>query len=143
MTTRRPPSTACTLRAVMTRLRSFDRWVRWVTLLALTLATLAPGVSHALRHLQGDTLPWSQVCSASAGVRGVQPDDDPGPAPTQHAFEHCAACALHLQAASPPPAPTATVARSDLTHAVPTPLPHTPRTLHAWASAQPRAPPIC
>ncbi|HSB24105.1 MAG TPA: DUF2946 domain-containing protein, partial [Burkholderiaceae bacterium] len=125
----------------MTRLRSFDRWVRRVTLLALTLATLAPGVSHALRHLQGDTLPWSQVCSAAAGVSGGQLPDDPGPVPTQHAFEHCAACALHLQAASLPPAARATVARGDLTHAVPTLLLQAPRTQHGWASAQPRAPP--
>ncbi|HSB22018.1 MAG TPA: DUF2946 family protein, partial [Burkholderiaceae bacterium] len=61
----------------------------------------------------------------------------------QHAFEHCAACALHLQAASPPPAQTATVAYGDLTHAVPTAFLGAPRTLHAWAPEQPRAPPAC
>lgn len=127
----------------MTRLRSFDRWVRWVTLLALTLATLAPGVSHALRHLQGDMLPWSQVCSATGGMRRVQLPDDPAPGEMRHAFEHCAGCALHLQASAPSPAPAATVVRSDLAHSVPSLLLHAPRTLHAWASAQPRAPPAC
>ena len=72
----------------MSRLRPFDRWVRWATLLALALATLAPGVSHALRHLRGDTMPWSLLCSATGTKRVVfdAPTGDAGSVTPAHAF---------------------------------------------------------
>jgi len=40
----------------MSRTRPLHTWLRRATLLALLLATLAPGVSHALRHLRGEEL---------------------------------------------------------------------------------------
>lgn len=129
----------------MSCLRPFDRWVRWATLLALTLATLAPGVSHALRNQRGDTMPWSQLCSASGGKRVVFESQagETGSMPRTHAFEHCASCALHLDAHAPPKAPAgAWVLRSDLAHALPAPLPGATPTAHAWPAAQPRAPPL-
>jgi len=127
----------------MPRLRRLDRWVRWITLAALTLATLAPGVSHALRQMRGETLPWAQICSAIGGMRRLQLPDGPVPGQVQHAFEHCTACVLHVPAAPPPPAAAATVARSDLAYAVPAAPQQAPRTLRTWVSAQPRAPPVC
>jgi len=120
-----------------------NRSIRWGTLIALVLATLAPGMAHALRQLRGDALPWAEICSASGGMRRLQLPDSSEPGQMQHAFEHCTACVLQTPAA-PPPAATANVdARADLAHTVPAALLRAPRTLHAWASAQPRAPPVC
>lgn len=127
----------------MSRLRPSDRWVHWATLLALVLATLAPGVSHALRHQRGDTMPWSELCSANGGMRRVQLPVGPALDEAPHAFEYCSACGLHLQAAPPPSAPSTAVARGDLAHQAPAALLHAPRTLHAWSSALARAPPNC
>ncbi|HSW22122.1 MAG TPA: DUF2946 domain-containing protein [Burkholderiaceae bacterium] len=127
----------------MSRLRPFDRWVRWATLLALALATLAPGVAHALRHLRGDTMPWSQLCSATGSKRvvfGWEAGDDES-TPRAHAFEQCMSCALHHDAGAPPAAADAVVLRAELAHAVPLLFLHAPRPQHAWRSAQPRAPP--
>ena len=123
--------------------RRTDRWVRWATLMALALATLAPAVSHALHFARGDIQPWSLICSASGGMRRVQLPDAPELGQLQHAFEHCAACVLQLPAAPPPPLPATAVARSDLSQAAPTVLLSEPPTLRAWASAQPRGPPVC
>jgi hypothetical protein len=129
-----------TLRAMSRRL---NRSTRWATLLALLLATLAPSVAHALRHVRGETMPWSVLCSASGGMRRIQMPGDPAPGQAQHAFDHCASCVLHVPAAPPPPAPADLHARSDLAHTVPAPLQPAPRALHTWVSAQPRAPPVC
>jgi hypothetical protein len=128
----------------MSRLRPFDRWVRWATLLALALATLAPGVSHALHHLRGDTMPWSQLCSATGAKRLVfeAPAGDDGSFARTHAFEQCTYCALHHDG----PLPVARIAtpalRADLAHAVPALSSlQAPRPLPAWRFALSRAPP--
>ena len=126
----------------MSRLRSFDRWVRWATLLALTLATLAPGVSHALRHVRGETLPWSLVCSATGSKRvlfDAQPADDGSPA---HAFEQCTYCALHHDGQAPSVAVVTPAPSADLAHAVPTVPPRAPAPEPAWRLAPSRAPPL-
>jgi len=120
-----------------------NRSIRWGTLIALVLATLAPGMAHALRQLRGDALPWAEICSASGGMRRLQLPDSPEPGQVQHAFEHCTACVMPAPAAPPPPATANVDARADLAHTVPAALLRAPRTLHAWASAQPRAPPVC
>lgn len=109
---------------------------------ALVLATLAPGIAHALQHLRGDTVPWSVVCSAS-GIKRVVFDgsSSQGPQRQAHAFEHCAACALHLDAAAGPPAAADAVLRTDLALTVPSLWLHAPPAAHGWRSALPRAPP--
>src|SRR5262245_4360513 len=127
----------------MWRLRALDRRVGWATLLAVLLATLAPGAAHALRHLRGDAMPWAVLCSANGGMRRIQLPDGPEPGQLQHAYEHCAACVLQLLAAPPPNAPATAVARVDLTQAAPMQPLRSADTRHAWTSAQPRAPPAC
>jgi len=127
----------------MSRPRPFDRCIRWATLWALLLATLAPGVAHALRQLRGETMPWAQLCSATGSKRVVfgWEAGDGESSPSTHAFEHCISCALHHDGSAPPVALDLLVLRADLAHAVPLLLLHAPRPQHAWRSAQPRAPP--
>ena len=127
----------------MPRTRPIDRWVRWATLLALALATLAPGVSHALRQLRGDTMPWSQLCSATGAKRVVfdAPVGDGGSIAPAHAFEQCAYCALHHDGLSPPTAGAAPALRAHLEHAAPTLLLQVPAPWPAWRLAPARAPP--
>lgn len=120
-----------------------NRGIRWGALLALLLATMAPSDAHALRHLRGDTMPWSQLCSATGGKRVVfdWQGDDPGSSPRAHTFEPCGLCALH-HASWAPPAVAATLAlRADLRAVAPiVRLPQALRSL-AWSAALPRAPP--
>ncbi|HET7524421.1 MAG TPA: DUF2946 family protein, partial [Burkholderiaceae bacterium] len=86
--------------------RRLNRSTRWATLLALLLATLAPSVAHALRHVRGETMPWSVLCSATGGklVLFESQAGEPGSAPHAHAFEKCAFCALHQGGWAPPAA---------------------------------------
>lgn len=122
---------------------TLHRGARWFALLALLLATLAPSVAHALRHLHGEVMPWSQLCSASGGKRIVfeQPADGGSPFQQAHAFEHCASCALHHDVSAPPGTAQRTTLRADLAHAgvaTALPAPHAPAV---WRAAWARAPP--
>ena len=112
---------------------------------------VGPGVGDAgaqrgardLRHLRGEAMPWSQLCSATGSKRVVfewQASGDES-TPRAHAFEQCASCALHHDGSAPPAAPDVVVLRADLGHAVPLLFLHAPRPQHAWRTAQPRAPP--
>lgn len=127
----------------------------WIALLAVLLAALAPSVSQALGFARGAGPSWVEVCSAE-GAKWVPADagagasaDDAsaddgtshGPA-AAHWMEHCPWCSLHQPALAVPPAPAALPLVNGLTEALPRAFLQAPRTLHAWASAQPRAPPL-
>jgi hypothetical protein len=124
----------------MARPSWLNRCTRWTTLVALVLATLAPGIAHALRHERGQALPWQEICTATGAMRNVVVGDDGAPAQA-HAFEHCLTCLLHHGASAPPSAPLALPAAPTVVEAVPALFLHAPRPLFAWRSAQPRAPP--
>ena len=127
----------------MSRHGRFNRSIHWAALLALMLATLAPGVAHALRHLRGETMPWSQLCSATGAKRVVfeWQSDDPGSSPRAHTFEPCLFCALHHGGWAPPPVAAAIVLRADQQAFAPVArMPQAHRSL-AWPAALPRAPP--
>lgn len=105
--------------------------------MAVLLAALAPAVSFALGSQLGAN--WVEVCTAE-GSKWVQPGNDEAPA-SAHVFEHCPYCTLHTPAIGMPPVPPAQLPIVDAADAVPLAFLAAPRTLHAWASAQPRAPP--
>ena len=106
------------------------------------MAALAPSISHALAGKQGAF--WIEVCSA-VGAQASPQDGDPGdpvPASTDgHVFEHCPYCSLHANAVAIPAVPSIRVPEIDLSERLPAAFLAAPRTLHAWLSAQPRAPP--
>ena len=112
--------------------------------LAVLAAALAPSISHALGSMGGAS--WVEVCT-SIGAQWVSADADAGdesPAPSGvHWLEHCPYCSLHANVVAMPATPAVIVPALLPDHGRPlTFLAAAPRTRHAWASAQPRAPPL-
>jgi hypothetical protein len=124
----------------MPRQTWLNRCTRWTTLVALVLATLAPGIAHALRHTRGEATPWQQICSATGAMRTLVLDADGAPVQA-HAFERCLTCLLHHDVAPPPAQPLASTVEA-APSLLPAPRQHAPRPLVTWRSAQPRAPPL-
>ena len=118
------------------------RFTSWMAVLALLMAALAPAISHALGATTATS--WTEVCT-SQGSKWVQrdaaPSDDSAPV-TEHALEHCPYCSLHQHDVGIAPSPLRALPAAELAHTVPQAFLTAPRTLHAWVSAQPRAPPL-
>jgi len=124
--------------------RQINAMVSWIACFAILLSALAPVISHAVQS----TVPpgWIEICSVT-GAKMVRADDaapaKPGSDESQaHVFKHCPYCAVHTDHLGLPPAPLARVALMPLGFDVPELFLLAPRTLFAWASAQPRAPPL-
>lgn len=123
----------------MSVLRPHRRFATWLTLVALVLATLAPGIARALTFAQGELAPWGQICTTSAdGSHGSGLATEP----TLHLLDHCPFCSLHSDDLGLPPAPAASADAPALSHAVPRLFLLSARPLFAWAPAQARAPPL-
>lgn len=124
----------------MPHARHHRRLAAWVTVVALVLATLAPGAARALSFVQSQIAPWTQVCSADDS--GRQPGPSGGHAgEVQHPLGHCPLCSLHGDDWTLPPAPAALGPVPALRQAVPALFLHAPRPLHAWTAPPPRGPP--
>lgn len=122
-----------------TRLRRFA----WLAILATLAMALMPTVSHALAHWRGQAS-WVEVCT-TAGSRLVALDaageaQQPATSAAAH-LEHCPYCAPSFGGVGLPPSPLTLPLPADLATEVPALFLQAPRTLHAWCSAQPRAPP--
>ncbi|MEQ1684931.1 MAG: DUF2946 domain-containing protein [Burkholderiaceae bacterium] len=123
----------------------FDRASRvltsWIAVLAILMAALAPSLSHALGAKNGASL--IEVCT-SLGAKWVQPDGsstEQTPASGNvHPFEHCPCCSLHADAIATPAAPVVLPLMTPPA-LLPAAFLAAPRTLYAWVTAQPRAPP--
>jgi hypothetical protein len=110
---------------------------------AMLLAALAPGITSALAAANDQHVRWMPVCTADgARLVPVPTDADGVPvAPKAHQVDHCPFCAPNAPGAAilPPMVAVApVVAASD---SVPPLFLLAPRPLHAWVTAQPRAPP--
>lgn len=113
----------------------------------LALAML-PTVSRAMASAQGDGSGWIEVCTAQGMMRmaldGATGDLPSGPVPPGSAsghLDHCPYCSLTAQAVGLPPAPPLAPDLSACAGHLPPLFLLAPRTLFAWSSAQPRAPP--
>jgi hypothetical protein len=133
----------------MVLLRRQLRPFAWLALAALLALALLPSISHALAFAQGSTV-WAEVCTpqgsrlvAVADAAGGTDTDAPASRHAMGQLEHCPLCALSTGALGLPSAPPAVVAALLGSDAVPALFLHAPRTLFAWASAQPRGPPSC
>jgi len=113
-----------------------------IALFAMLMAALAPTISHAMRSGGSDV--WFEVCTA-VGAKWVTAAkanlDDTAPG-TPAMLDDCPYCILHGHSAALPNAPVAVLAASALQFAVPQLFLHATHTLHAWVTAQPRAPPL-
>lgn len=122
-------------------------------MLAVLLVALGPLLALARGGVPPIT--WTEVCSAQGsrwvamadGAAAVStPDADPAAAPglpggMTHALQHCPWCALQHQATALPPPDHVLWVEAPFTAAPPPAFLRAPRTLHAWAPAQARAPP--
>lgn len=116
--------------------------VAWIACFAVLLSLLAPTIAQALRREA--PAGWMEVCTAM-GPRLVAADGTASGStpelPAKHLLQHCAYCSLHVTVLGMPPSPLSVPALSPLGDAVPELMLVAPRTLFAWATAQPRAPP--
>ncbi len=123
----------------MSALRAHVRLSSWIAALAILLVSLAPALGQAWAA-KGSS--WMEVCTAQgakwvqAGEQGSTPELPPG-----HLFDHCPYCSLHAPALGLPPPAGLVHQLLRLGTEVPTAFLAAPRSLHAWVSAQPRAPP--
>ena len=108
--------------------------------LAILTASLAPSLSYALGFSGGAS--WIEVCTTE-GSRWIQPGEEGSErAPSSaHLLEHCPYCSLHVPTLGLPSAAPVAPLASRPTHEPPVAFLAAPRTLHAWVTAQPRAPP--
>lgn len=116
--------------------------VVWIASLAILLTALVPLLSHAFVR---DDANWVEICSAT-GARFIYVHaDDKTPSapksPADHAFKHCAYCASHVTVLGLPPTLPSVSTPLLPVHDVPALFLQAARPLHAWTSAQPRAPP--
>lgn len=116
------------------------RWTPWIAILAILLSSLLPTLGHAIGSGAGKS--FVEVCT-SQGSKWIQAGDegtDDAPA-SAHLLDHCPYCSLQGSTPGLPPAGALALPVPTLAHAVPRAFLAAPRTLHAWRSAQPRAPP--
>jgi hypothetical protein len=115
----------------------------WLAVLAILMAGLAPSILHALGSRIGSS--EVEICTSVGAkwvyVGGNASDETPAPSGT-HSFDHCPYCSLHANAIAIPASPAATLPAPPLAHDLPIAFLAAPRTLAAWVSAQPRAPPL-
>jgi hypothetical protein len=124
----------------MRALCAHRRLTTWLAALAILLASLAPSLSHALASAAGTD--WIEVCTTQGSKWIAAADDGSERAPASvHVLEHCSYCSIHAPALGLPPANDSAQLPSRLAHEIPLAFLAAPRTLHAWVSAQPRAPP--
>jgi hypothetical protein len=124
----------------MRALRAHRRLTAWIAALAILTASLAPALSQAVASATGAH--WIEICTTQ-GSRWIQAGEDgsePTP-PLKHVLEHCQFCSPHTPTGLPPATPRAHLPPG-LLHETPLAFLSAPRTLHAWVSAQPRAPPL-
>jgi hypothetical protein len=115
----------------------------WIAMLAILFSALAPAISHAL-NASGGAADTMEICTVNGYklVKVADTDGGKAPASAKHAMEHCAFCTTHGGTHALTAAPSATVA-PDAGRDVYPPLFYTaPRSLHAWSTANPRAPPL-
>ena len=125
----------------MRAVRAHRRLTSWIAVLAILLASLAPALSHALATATGTS--WVEICTTQ-GSKWIQAGEDGSersPA-SAHVLDHCPYCSLHAPTLGLPPATLLGQLPLQLSHEVPRAFLFAPRTLHAWLSAQPRAPPL-
>lgn len=117
----------------------------WLALIAVLALALAPTVSRALAAANGASM-WTEVCTP-AGMKLQAVADTAEDAPVAQGgqigqLEQCGYCALSAGAAPLPMAASPALPAVAAAAALPALFLQAPRTLYAWRSAQPRAPPF-
>lgn len=120
--------------------RSLQRLIASIAALAILLGPLSPAFARALAADQGGE--WVQICTMQ-GMKTVQLDiGDGDPSTLGGSTDVCPFCAGHGPQSAPPPVVAAVILVRIPAEPVPIAFLDAPRTLHAWVTAQPRAPPF-
>ncbi|MDQ1811996.1 DUF2946 domain-containing protein [Massilia sp. CCM 9210] len=114
----------------------------WIAMLAILFSTLAPGMARAM-SASGAPAGTMEICTANGYklVKVGDTDASKTPGSAQHGMEHCAFCLTHggsLGLSGTLPERLAFDAVRDV---YPPLFYSAPRSLHAWSTANPRAPP--
>lgn len=116
----------------------------FIALMAMLAMALLPTVSHALAFAQGTQSNWAEVCTPQ-GMKLVVLDDagpgEPAPASAASHLEHCPFCAQGSSVLGLPPTVVPALVLPLAADTTPPLFLKAPRTLFAWAAAQPRGPP--
>jgi len=124
--------------------RSLRRFT-WIAILVMWASALMPTIARALAAQAPAS--WVEVCT-DVGMKRVAVDDDGRPADTgapasaNPMTDHCVFCSLGGPDGAALPASGTPLLTSGLSDTVPVLFLRAPYTLHAWAHAQPRAPPL-
>ncbi|MFO1273602.1 MAG: DUF2946 domain-containing protein [Rubrivivax sp.] len=124
----------------MREYRGHCRLTAWFAALAILVGSLAPSLSFALGSANDSS--WIVICT-SQGSKWIE-DGSESTSPLKaahHVFEHCAFCSTHAPALGLPPSPALIPMPIEGHGDFPPAFYAAPRTLHAWMSARPRAPP--
>lgn len=129
--------------AAVKLLRHHLRLAVWLALAAMAAVALLPTLSHALaRAAGGGSSAFTEVCTPQGTKLVALADGQAAPDSALLQLEHCSWCTAALGDLAPPPLAwhqDGPVAGAGF---VPALFLQAPHTLHAWASAQPRAPPV-
>jgi hypothetical protein len=121
------------------------RIAAWLASCAMLAGSLTPAVTHLLAAFAPAAAPWSVLCTSTGFVRVAPPYESSSPLPPKDtgkfADTHCPFCLPHAGAFALPSSPTVAILAAEPLHFLPTLFRQSPRPLHAWATAQPRAPP--
>jgi hypothetical protein len=121
----------------------------WLAIVAMLALALLPTVSHALAAARGQS-PWAEICTpqgarvvsiADAGARVIADRDDGRSGSAGIHLEHCPFCSSSTVVFGMPPVQTGTLVLAAGGIEPPPRFLQAAHTLHAWRSAQPRAPP--
>jgi hypothetical protein len=111
----------------------------WLALLALATSVLLPTLAHSGSHGGGG---FAEICTPQGLKLVPLADGEQAPPTATVLVDHCPFCAPAGAAALLPSAPATTVPVVIASAAAAPPFLQPLRALHAWASAQPRAPPV-
>ena len=121
------------------------RVAAWLASCAMLAGSLAPAVTHLLGAFAPAAAPWAVLVrtKVSSAARRLTSSCPPSPAEGDGKFAagHCPFCLPHAGSFALPYSPTVAILAAEPEHFLPTLFLQAPRPLHAWATAQPRAPP--
>jgi Protein of unknown function (DUF2946) len=121
--------------------RRHRRLTAWIALLAMLAIALVPTVSRAMAFATGSPS-WAEICTPQGMKLVAAVDGDEAPVQTGAHLDHCALCGLSSDGAAPLPALPVPLQLPVGSAEVPRLFLQAAHTLHAWRSAQPRAPPV-
>jgi hypothetical protein len=127
--------------------RSTRQLAAWIAGFAILFGALAPTVARAMAAWSGGGAAWTEICTSAGLVRAAVPAGDEAPADSGSGRSRfggidCPYCLHHADSLPAPAAARVFVAAEACSQHAPPAAWRQPRPIHAWASAQPRAPPL-